>query len=148
QLEPGSPLYNIPVALRIEGPLDSDVLALCLGEIVRRHEALRTVFLIREGSPVQAIRPATCFGLQVVDLAGLPQTDRETLALTLAGEEAARAFDLAGGPLLRGVLLRLAEGDHVLALTVHHIVADGWSMGILVRELTALYPACAAGRPS
>jgi amino acid adenylation domain-containing protein/non-ribosomal peptide synthase protein (TIGR01720 family) len=151
QLEPGSPLYNIPTALRVEGPLDGAVLALCLGEIVRRHEVLRTVFAATEGSPVQVIQPAEPFRLPVVDLSELPESAREALVLGLTGEEAARPFDLGdprGGPLLRCVLLRLAEGDHVVALTMHHVASDGWSMGILVREIAALYPAFAAGQPS
>jgi len=148
QLEPGSPLYNLPVALRIAGPLDSAILALCLGEIVRRHEALRTVFVARDGSPVQMIQPAVPFGLPMVDLSGLPEDRRETAARALARAEAARPFDLAHGPLLRGVLVRLAGEVHVAALTMHHIVSDGWSMGILVREVTALYTAFSEGRPS
>ncbi len=148
QLEPGSPLYNIPVALRVRGPLDSRVLALCLGEIVRRHESLRTVFALREGAPVQEIREADPGVLPRVDLAGLPESRREAAAQALAGEEAGRPFDLGRGPLLRGVLLRLAEEDHVVALSVHHIASDGWSMGILVREILALYAALSAGRPS
>ncbi|HVS00465.1 MAG TPA: amino acid adenylation domain-containing protein, partial [Thermoanaerobaculia bacterium] len=148
QLEPGTPLYNIPVALRVEGPLDSGVLALCLGEIVRRHEALRTVFAAPQGSPVQVIRAPFPFELAMVDLSELPESRRETLASALAGEEASRPFDLARGPLLRGLLLRLGGDDHVAALTMHHIVSDGWSMGILVREVTALYAAFTEGRPS
>jgi amino acid adenylation domain-containing protein len=161
QLEPGKAHYNIPVALRIDGPLNAGVLAQSLGEIVRRHEALRTVFAVQTaetaeavetGSPVQVIQPPSPFLLPVVDLSRLPESRREAAALTLAGEEAGRPFDLAHGPLLRGVLLRLAsageQSDHVAALTMHHIVSDGWSMGILVRELTALYAAFAEGRPS
>ena len=152
QLEPDSPLYNMPGALRAEGPLDGAVLACCLGEIVRRHEALRTIFrgsdAAPEGSPVQVIRPAEPFPLPVVDLAGLPESGREALAATLMREEAARPFDLAGGPLLRGLLLRLAGRDHVVLLTLYHIAGDGWSLGLLVREIAALYPAFAAGRPS
>ncbi|HYG62622.1 MAG TPA: amino acid adenylation domain-containing protein, partial [Thermoanaerobaculia bacterium] len=146
QLAPGSPLYNIPVALRVEGPLDARVLALCLEEIVRRHEVLRTVFAAPDGSPVQVIRPPEPFELPVVDLAALPCPGRETAALI--AEEALRPFDLARGPLSRGLLLRLADGDHVIALTLHHIAGDAWSMGILVREVTALYPAFTQGRPS
>ncbi|HVR99443.1 MAG TPA: amino acid adenylation domain-containing protein, partial [Thermoanaerobaculia bacterium] len=148
QLEPGSPLYNIPVALRIEGPLHHAVLRRCLSEIVRRHEVLRTVFAVTEGPPVQVIRPAEPVGLSVVDLAGLPVSRRQAKAFAMAGEEARRPFDLTRGPLLRGVLLRIAEGDHVVALTMHHIVSDGWSLGILVREVTALYAAFAETRPS
>jgi amino acid adenylation domain-containing protein/non-ribosomal peptide synthase protein (TIGR01720 family) len=152
QLEPGRALYNIPVALRIEGPLDSRALALSLGEIVRRHEALRTIFGVRAGVPVQLVQPAAPFELPMVDLSELPETAREATALRLAGEEAGRPFDLSRGPLLRGVLLRLASPGsptvHAAMLTMHHITSDGWSMGILVREVAALYPAFAEGRPS
>ncbi|HJX28383.1 MAG TPA: condensation domain-containing protein, partial [Thermoanaerobaculia bacterium] len=148
QLEPGSPLYNMPVALRVEGPLDTRLLALCLGEIVRRHEVLRTVLDGRSGEPVQVIRPAASFVLPVADLSRLPKNVAEALALRLAGDEAARPFDLGRGPLLRGLLLRLAEEDHVALLTMHHVVSDGWSMGLLVREIGALYTAFGEGRPS
>ncbi|HZF08651.1 MAG TPA: amino acid adenylation domain-containing protein [Thermoanaerobaculia bacterium] len=148
QLKPGTSLYNMPVALRVEGPLRRAVLALCLEEIVRRHEALRTVFVAQEGGPAQWIQPATAFPLPLVDLSGLPESRGEALALTLTAEEADRPFDLARGPLLRGVLLRLDHEDHVAALSMHHIVSDGWSLGILVREVAALYAAFAEGRPS
>jgi amino acid adenylation domain-containing protein/non-ribosomal peptide synthase protein (TIGR01720 family) len=152
QLEPGRALYNIPVALRIEGPLERRALALALGEIVRRHEALRTIFGVRADVPVQLVQPAAPFELPVVDLSELPETAREATALRLAGEEAARAFDLARGPLLRGLLLCLAgPGNpmvHAAVLTMHHITSDGWSMAILVREVVALYTAFAQGRPS
>src|ERR1700687_4302546 len=118
QLEPGSPLYNIRMTLRVEGPLASTVLARCLGEIVRRHEALRTVFAVQEGAPVQVIQPAAPFALPVVDLSGLPgPLDRSDvkaqLAFSLAAAEGSRPFDLAHGPLLRGALLRLAEEGHL-----------------------------------
>ncbi|HKH44755.1 MAG TPA: amino acid adenylation domain-containing protein, partial [Thermoanaerobaculia bacterium] len=162
RLEPGSSLYNIPVALRVEGPLDSGVLARSLGEIVRRHEALRTAFVALEGAPVQVIQPAEPFHLPEVDLSGLPglsdgsdrsdRTDPSDLkarqALTLVREESLRPFDLSGGSLLRGLLLRLAEGDRIAAVTLHHIASDGWSTGILVREVAALYAAFVEGRPS
>jgi amino acid adenylation domain-containing protein len=151
QLEPGSPLYNLPAVLRAEGPLSPTVLARCLGEVVRRHEALRTVFALVEGMPVQVIQPAAPFLLPVVDLAGLPESPREAAARALAGEEAGRPFDLSRSFMLRGVLLRLAEEDHVVALTMHHIASDGWSIGILIHEVTVLYDARAedsAGRPS
>ncbi|HSG41190.1 MAG TPA: amino acid adenylation domain-containing protein, partial [Thermoanaerobaculia bacterium] len=148
QLEPGSPLYNIPAALRVEGSLDPEVLARCLGEIVRRHEALRTTFIASQGFPAQVIHPAFPTVLSVVDLAGLPERAREAQALALAGEEAGRPFDLARGPLLRSLLLRLVENDHIFTLTLHHIVSDGWSAGILVREVAALYAAFAERRPS
>ncbi len=151
QLEPGSPLYNLPAVLRAEGPLDSQVLARCLGEVVRRHEALRTVFAVFEGAdgaPVQVIQPAAPFLLPVVDLSGLPESRRETAARTLAGEGVGRPFDLRRDSMLRGVLLRLAEEDHVAALTMHHIASDGWSIGILIREVTVLYDLFATGQAS
>ncbi len=148
QLEPGSPLYNVPVALQVEGPLDPRVLERSLSEIVGRHETLRTTFAAVEGTPVQIIHPRSPFVLPVVDLAGLPESRRAALARRLAEEEAGRPFDLARGPLLRALLVRLAEGDNVTALTMHHVASDGWSMGILVREVAALYSAFAAGRPS
>jgi amino acid adenylation domain-containing protein/non-ribosomal peptide synthase protein (TIGR01720 family) len=151
QLEPGSPLYNMSGALRIAGPLDGAVLARALSEIVRRHEALRTVFPAVEGSPVQVILPAEPFSLPVVDLSALPapaDDAREGASAALLRAEAARPFDLARGPLLRALLVRLGETDHAVALTQHHIVSDGWSLGILGREIAALYPAFAAGRPS
>ncbi len=148
QLEPGSPLYNIAVALRAEGRLRPEVLALTLGEIVRRHEALRTVFHVRDDTPVQVIRPAALFLLPVVDLSGLPESRREGLDRDLAGEEAGRPFDLTRDPMLRGLLLRQTPEDHIGLLTVHHIASDGWSLGLLVREVAALYAAFAEGRPS
>ncbi|HEX4498367.1 MAG TPA: condensation domain-containing protein, partial [Thermoanaerobaculia bacterium] len=148
QVQPGSPLYNVSAALRVEGALDAAVLARCFGEIVRRHEALRTVFATHQGKPVQVIQPAEPFGLTVVDLSGLPENAREALTPVLAGEEASRPFDLAAGPLMRCLLLRLGEHDQAVLLTQHHIASDGWSLGCLVREVAALYPAFAAGRPS
>ncbi|HVR95493.1 MAG TPA: condensation domain-containing protein, partial [Thermoanaerobaculia bacterium] len=148
QLEPGSPLYNLPRALHTEGPLRVEVLTLTLSEVVRRHEALRTAFAAPEGSPVQVIRPATTFPLPCVDLSALPANRRQAEAVLLAGEEAGRPFDLARGPLFRGVLLRLADEEHVVALTMHHIVSDGWSLGILTREVAALYQAFLEGKPS
>src|SRR6185295_6261100 len=148
QLEPETSLYNIPVVVRVEGPLRPEVLTLCLGEIVRRHEALRTVFAAAEGSPIQVIQPPAPFHLPVVDLSRLPEIERETPALALTRQQAMRPFDLGRGPLLRGVLLRLAQGDHVTALTMHHIVSDGWSMDLLIREIKALYVAFAEGQPS
>src|SRR4029077_11051759 len=110
QLEPDSPLYNVPVALRVEGTLDIAVLASSLAEVVRRHEALRTVFVAVEGEPVQVVQPAGPFALPVIDLSALPEPEREAQAL--ARQEAGRPFRLSAGPLLRGSLLRLGAGDH------------------------------------
>src|SRR4051812_34131812 len=148
RLEPGQPLYTLPLVLRLEGELDAAALAAAFGEIARRHEALRTVFAERDGEPVQRVLPAGPWELPAADLSGLPAAAREREADRLSAAEAARPFDLSRGPLLRAVLLRLAPGRHELLLTFHHIVSDGWSMGVLVREATALYAAALAGRPS
>ncbi|HYX23392.1 MAG TPA: condensation domain-containing protein, partial [Thermoanaerobaculia bacterium] len=151
QLEPGTPIYNLALALRVEGPLDPAVLERSLREIVRRHEAVRTVFVLQGDSPVQVIVPPAPFVLPRVDLSGLPEPAREAASLALAVEEAGRPFDLARDLKLRGVLLRLSAedaADHIVALTMHHVASDGWSMGILVREVTELYAAFAQGQPS
>jgi amino acid adenylation domain-containing protein len=150
QLEPGSAAYNMPSPVRLAGRLDPAALAASLGELARRHEALRTVFHLAEGEdePAQRILPAAPVPLPQVDLGGLPPQAREAAVRRLAAREARQPFDLARGPLLRTALLRLADAEHVLLLTLHHIVSDGWSMGVLVRELAVLYAALAAGRPS
>ncbi|WP_420124961.1 amino acid adenylation domain-containing protein, partial [Longimicrobium sp.] len=148
RLERGSAVYNIPVARRLKGALDGPALERALGEIVRRHEALRTVFAELDGSPVQVIAPFGGFALAVEDLSALDEADREAAVRRRAGEEARRAFDLSAGPLFRAALLRLGAEEHVLLLTMHHIVSDGWSMGVLFRELWALYAAFAEGRES
>ncbi|HEV3051066.1 MAG TPA: condensation domain-containing protein, partial [Longimicrobium sp.] len=148
RLEPGSAIYNISVAWRLAGALDAAVLERCLGEIVRRHEALRTTFGEVDGSPVQVIAPFGGFVLPVEDLSGLGDADREAAVARRVGEEARRAFDLSTGPLFRTVLLRLGAQDHVLLVSVHHIVSDGLSLGVLYRELSALYEAYREGRTS
>ncbi|HVG43767.1 MAG TPA: amino acid adenylation domain-containing protein, partial [Longimicrobium sp.] len=147
RLEPGSAVYNVHVAWRL-GPLDAGVLERALGEIVRRHEALRTTFREVDGSPVQVIAPFDGFTLPVEDLSGLGEADREVEARRRAGEEAKRSFDLAAGPLFRAVLLRLDGESHVLLLSMHHLVSDGWSMGVFFREMSALYAAYREGRES
>ncbi|HEU4559378.1 MAG TPA: condensation domain-containing protein, partial [Longimicrobium sp.] len=148
RLDPGSATYNIPVALRLSGALDGAALERALGEIVRRHEALRTTFGEADGSPVQVVAPFVGFALPVEELSGLGDADREASVRRRAGEEARRAFDLSAGPLFRAVLLRLGEEDHALLLSMHHVVSDGWSMGVLFRELSALYEAYRDGRES
>ncbi|HEX9936860.1 MAG TPA: condensation domain-containing protein, partial [Longimicrobium sp.] len=145
RLEPGSPVYNIPVAWRLGGALDVEALERSLGEIVWRHEALRTVFAEVDGTAVQVIAPFGGFVLPVEDLSGLGEANREAALRRRAGEEARRPFDLAAGPLFRAALLRLGTADHVLLLTVHHIVSDGWSLGVLYRELSTLYAAYREG---
>ena len=148
RLEPGSSVYNFPAAVRLTGPLNVAALEQSLDEIVRRHEALRTTFAIVDGRPVQVIAPLLRLTLPVVDLQMLPERDRELEVKRLAIEEAQRPFDLAEGPLLRATVLRLGEHEHVGLLTMHHIVADGWSTGILIRELAILYESYCSARPS
>jgi amino acid adenylation domain-containing protein len=148
QFDPGSSLYNILVPIRVNTPLNVEVLRQSLQEIVRRHEALRTTFTSVDGEPMQVVSPAQTIDLNVVELRALPAAEREAEAHRLSMLEAQRPFSLAHGPLLRATLLTLASADHVLLLTMHHIVSDGWSMGVLYRELSSLYAAYSAGRPS
>ncbi|WP_095988189.1 non-ribosomal peptide synthase/polyketide synthase [Cystobacter fuscus] len=148
QLAPGSPFYNIPAALRMQGPLDEQALTQGLEELTRRHGALRTCIEVGGDGPVQRVLPERPLPLARVDLTALPATAREAELLRRAGEEARRPFTLSQGPLLRVSLFRLDEREHLLLMVVHHIIADGWSMGVLVRELAALYEAMLAGRPS
>jgi hypothetical protein len=148
QLEPDSSFYNVPAAVRLTGPLNVPALEGALGEIVRRHEVLRTTFPAINGQPLQAVSPAGLFSLSVVDLTELPEAEREARARKVASLEARRPFNLISGPLLRSCLLRLGEQDHILHLNVHHIVFDGKSIGIFFRELEVLYAAFSLGRPS
>jgi len=147
QLEPDSPAYNIPLAVRITGPLKVVALEQSINEIVRRHEVLRTTCSSVSGQPVQVITPEMTLTLPLVDLRQLPRAKREAEILRLATEEAGRPFDLAQGPLFRVTLLWLSEEEYVLLLTTHHFVADGWSMGVLYRELSVLYEAFSTGKP-
>jgi amino acid adenylation domain-containing protein len=138
RLEPGSAFYNIPRALRLEGDLNPAALGGAFQALVDRHESLRTTFA--EG-PIQVVAPARRHELTVVDLSGLPSREEEVRRL--AAEEAVRPFDLERGPLLRTVLIRQSFREHVLLLTLHHIVSDAWSAGVLLREMAALF----AGEP-
>ncbi len=148
RLEPESSVYTLPFAMRMRGELAPATLAVALGEVVRRHEALRTTFAERDGEPVQVIAPARRWTLPLADLGGLRADAREAEARRLAEAELSRPFDLERGPLFRAALLRLGAAEHILLLDVHHIVADGWSLGVLVREITTLYEAALAGAPS
>ncbi|HEU0078022.1 MAG TPA: amino acid adenylation domain-containing protein, partial [Longimicrobiaceae bacterium] len=141
QLEPGSVVYNIPYALRLRGRFDPAVLERAVTEIVRRHETLRTVFSTVDGEPVQVVREAAPVTLPVADLRSLPAEPREAEVRRLAWEEAVRPFDLAAGPLLRVSAVRLDEAEWGVLFTMHHIVSDGWSIGVLIREVSALYGA-------
>ncbi|MFB1481437.1 amino acid adenylation domain-containing protein [Corallococcus sp. RDP092CA] len=148
RLSPGSAAFNIPVRVRFSGVLDVAVLHASLQALVRRHAPLRTTFIEQDGRPLQHIAPALELTLPLVDLRALPAAEREAEALRLITDEARQPFDLEKGPLLRTVLYRLDTLEHVLLLKLHHIITDGWSMGVLVRELSALYPALADGKPS
>ena len=139
KLEPHSAAYNLPSALRLEGPLDIAALEQSFEEIIRRHEVLRTTFGIVEGEPTQVIGPSSRTALSFIDLS--QSSDSEADARRLAREEAAKPFDLTRGPLLRTTLLRLSDQSHLLLVTLHHIVADGWSVTLLVQELSTLYAA-------
>ena len=148
QLEPGSSAYNIPVAVRLNGRLDVDALERTLSEIVRRHESLRTTFAVVDNSPVQIISEASDVPLTFIDLSALPENDRETEARLFVERESRRPFDLSRGPLLRTELIKLSEEEHIVSLTMHHIISDGWSMSVLIREVVALYEAYAKGEES
>jgi amino acid adenylation domain-containing protein len=148
QFEPGSPGYNIPSAVRLTGQLDVAALEEALNEVVRRHETLRTTFAVQGGEPVQVISPSLAITLPVTDLRHLPQAEREAEALRLARLEARKSFNLSQGPLVRVELLRLDEEEYIFLFTMHHIISDGWSMGVFIGELTALYHAFSHSRPS
>ncbi|WP_225830130.1 non-ribosomal peptide synthetase [Streptomyces sp. NK08204] len=145
QLNPGSAAYNIPAAVRVHGPLDVEVWRRSLAEIVRRHESLRTTFDEADGEPVQVVHDSGELELTVVECGHLRGPDGEAGIRELAREEFARPFDLGTGPLMRMRFLRLAADEHVLLLTMHHIVADLWSTSVLFGELAALYQAYLTG---
>src|SRR5215210_4210628 len=148
RLAPGSPLYNVPGALRWAGPLDPAVLAACLSEVIRRHDALRTRFEIRGGAPVQIVEPAAPLPLPLIDLAALPETAQASEAERVVRAEYLTPFDLERPPLVRVRLVRLGPEEHLLCYVFHHIASDGMSMQVTNREVAALYPALLAGRPS
>ncbi len=148
RLEPESPAYHVPAAARLDGPLAPGVLTSALGQLARRHEALRTTFPESDGVPFQRIAGDFHPFLPVIDLEGLPAAARETEALRVATAEARRPFDLAAGPLVRSRLLRLGRREHILSATLHHIVSDGWSIELLLGELARLYGAIARGEPA
>src|SRR5260370_27729477 len=147
QLMPGSAFYNTPAAARLTGTLDVEALKKALGEIVRRHDALRTTFRATDGTPLQFVSDLS-LDVLLIDLQSVEESERETETVNLLRHEAQRPFDLSQGPLIRAVLLQLDETEHILLITMHHIVTDGWSVGIFHRELSALYAAFLKGRPS
>lgn len=148
QLSPGSSTFNEYVAIPLNQPFDAELLRRSINEIIRRHEILRTTFQEVDGRPVQVIAPSLFLELPIIDLASLPAMQRDAEASRIAQEEVLRPFDLTQGPLVRMIILRLGTLQHIFLFTVHHIVSDGWSMGVIARELTALYAAFSAGQPS
>jgi len=148
QLDPGTPVYNINVAIRLTGKLSVNALEASLNALIERHEALRTTFEGSEGVPVQVIQDSQPLELPIHDLKDLHDADRESEILHYMEQQVTKSFDLAKGPLLSAFLLRFSEREHMLFITVHHIVSDGWSMGILLRELSDLYEAFTTDRPS
>ncbi|MEX0267857.1 amino acid adenylation domain-containing protein [Leptolyngbyaceae cyanobacterium UHCC 1019] len=141
QLTPDNPFYNVPAAIRLTGMLDQTALARSFNEIGRRHAALRTTFTIANGQPIQVIAPHLAITLPVVNLQSVAVQERERIAQQLATTEAQRPFNLTADPLLRVTLLQFAPTESILLLTLHHIVADGWSLGVLIQELVCFYTA-------
>jgi amino acid adenylation domain-containing protein len=149
QMEPDSPFYNLPFAVRMEGALDVDALRRTLAEIVRRHEVLRTTFRADASGSWQVIHPAPAsFDLPVADLRALPGEWARGEVLRLMADEAEHPFDLRRELMLRALLIRVGETEHTLVLNLHHVAGDGWSIDLLFRELSALYAAFRAGKPS
>jgi amino acid adenylation domain-containing protein len=148
RMDPGRAAWSLPLTLRLRGTLQVDALRAALAELARRHEALRTVLQWMDDGLAQVILPDATLPLHVHDLDGGPEEEREAEARRRLAAEVARPFDLERGPLARARLYRLADDHHVLLLNLHHAVTDGWSSGILLRELSALYSAYARGLPS
>ena len=148
RLMPGTPQYNVPWELRLSGAVDSAALEAALTGIVRRHESLRTIVGQEGETPCQRVQPPRAFGLRFRDLQGVAKSARDEQLQALVETESAHVFDLARGPLLRGLLVTLEPQSHVLLVTVHHIVFDGWSFRVFLEELDALYTAFRAGQDS
>ncbi|NMX37364.1 non-ribosomal peptide synthetase [Pseudomonas veronii] len=147
QLDPQSHAYTIPGALRLRGELDADAVRASFAHLIQRHPALRTRFYERDGQAFQRVLASSAFDLHVIDLGDLPAAAREARAQQIREEQAHTAFDLENGPLLRVSLVRLDDEDHQLLVTLHHIIADGWSLNILIDEFSRLYAAASQGQP-
>ncbi|MFP2902704.1 condensation domain-containing protein, partial [Corallococcus sp. 4LFB] len=146
QLTPGDASYNLPTALRLTGQVDVESLRRAFEALVARHDSLRTTFHEHQGQATQHIHTPDTWTLPLIEFSSLPEAQREIEAQRKVEAEARQPFDLRHGPLLRTALVRLAAEDHLLLVTMHHIVSDGWSMGVLVRELVAFYEAFSAGQ--
>jgi hypothetical protein len=147
QLEPGSAVYNVCQAVRMRGTLDLVALEKSLNEIVRRHEILRTNFVASEGRAVQVIAPERAINVTVVDLCAWRDGTGEEEVERRLQEESRRPFDFATDLLLRALVIRISASEHILMLTMHHIISDGWSIGVLFRELASLYTSACTGEP-
>ena len=148
KLEPENPLYNVPDVVRLKGALNVEALDQSLNQIIARHEALRTTFQMVKGSPAQVIAPSLEIRIGTADLSSLPESAREAEARKLALAEIARPFKLQSGPLVRALLLKLSDADHVFILSTHHIVSDRWSLGVVWNELTELYEQAVTDKPA
>lgn len=148
QLEPASAAYNINAPLELKGPLNVLVLEQTLAEVQRRHESLRTTFHGIDGRPSQVVAPDQPVPFAYIDLSALPESDRDQNARRLINQASKRPFDLARGPLWRTILLRVSKDEHLVLLTMHHAISDGWSMGVLVQEVATIYRAFAESQPS
>jgi amino acid adenylation domain-containing protein/non-ribosomal peptide synthase protein (TIGR01720 family) len=146
QLDPHSSAYNIPGALRLRGELDEDALRASFQQLIERHESMRTRFFERDGVALQQVDPAAGFNLQLIDISDLSAAERETRAQQIREDEARTQFDLEKGPLLWVTLVRLDDEDHQLLVTMHHIIADGWSLNVLIDEFSRLYAAASQGQ--
>ena len=146
QLDPHSSAYTIPGALHLRGELDEDALRHSFQQLIQRHEALRTRFYERNGQAFQRVEATADFELPIIDLSDLPNTEREARAQRVREDQARSPFDLEKGPLLRVTLVRLGDEEHQLLVTLHHIIADGWSLNILIDEFSRLYAAAAQGQ--
>ncbi|MEO5726973.1 MAG: condensation domain-containing protein, partial [Byssovorax sp.] len=148
QLQPGDVSYVVPLPIYLTGPLDSAALRRAIAEVVRRHEILRTTYGVVDARPVIVIHPPQDIDVPETSLSAMPAERRVAAARAEIAAESARPFDLATGPLFRARLLVLGDEDHVLLLAMHHIVVDGWSTGVLDREIATLYAAFSRGEPS
>lgn len=146
QFQPKSPLYNIPLALRIRGPLDVQALQASLNVILGRHEILRTNFISDRGTAMQVVSPERTLHLPVTDIRGWPALEREEKLLQLANDEVRRPFDLSSDLMLRARLMRVSADDNCLVVTMHHIASDGWSVGVFLREMAEIYTAKVSNR--
>ncbi len=148
RMDPGNPAYNLSLAVRLRGALHRDLLHAALALVVRRHEALRTCFVVAGGRPHQWVAPRARAGAPVVDLRALPALRRSAAASRLARAAASRPFHLGTAPLFRLLLVQTGDAEHLVLLAQHHVVSDAWSLEIFVGELIDLYRAFAAGRPA